>query len=376
MEKRERLKMGPAILIDKSTLQSLSEKEVFYLQQYYHIVYCPTLFYEILGDLTKHKDLEASKKEVLKVSCKIYGGDSCFTTDFRTVLVANLLGHKVEMDDGRPLLPGGREVIDGDGKKGMFFDEQPEYDALRKWTNGEFSKAEKLHSKNWRSSLKEIDLSIAQINSEHLKHVKNFDDLWKYTATILETNDEQWSFLQFLLKHYSQDLQTRNQICERWLKCGMPNIKEFAPYAYYCLSAYWTLYFGVAKGLVGARPSNIIDLEYILYMPFCKFFTSTDKFLRDFSQTFLTEGQDFIWGNDLKDDLKSFCKYWEAKGDKARFSYQEQYGSYPPDIPNSLTCEIWKRWAGERKKQRKMTPEEEQKLLQKLKPILDRSKKE
>ena len=366
--------MGPAILIDKSTFQSLSKQEVFYLQSYYIVVYCPTLFYEILGDLTKYKDLEASKREVGIVSYKIYGGSSCFTTDVRTLLIGELMGHKVGMD-GRPVLSGGHEVIDDEGKKGVFFDESPEYEALRRWTAGEFSEAEKLHSENWRNSIKQIDLNIAKYNSKYMeKRINDFNELQEYTSVVLEEHDSQLDFLQFLLNQVSQDSKTRNQVCERWLKSGMPNIKEFAPYAYHYLSAYMRFYIGIAKDLIGTRSSNIIDLEYILYLPFCKVFTSTDKFLRDFSQNFLTTDQVFIWGDDLKDDLKSFCNYWDKKGDKARFSYQKQYGHYPPEISNSLTCEIWKNWAGERKKQQEMAPEEKEQIQKKINSILDQIK--
>lgn len=366
--------MGPAILIDKSTFQSLSKQEVFYLQSYYHVVYCPTLFYEILGDLTKRECFEASKREVGIVSYKINGASTCFTTDFRTLLIGELLGHKIEAD-GRPILSRGKEVIDDEGKKGMFFDEQSEYEALRRWTAGEFSEAEKLHSENWRNSIKQIDLNIAKYNAKYMKkEINDFNELHEYTSVVLEDSDSQLDFLQFLLSQVSQDSKTRNQVCERWLKSGMPNIKEFAPFAYYCLSAYMRFYIGIAKDLIGTRSSNIIDLEYILYMPFCKVFTSTDKFLRDFSQNFLTEGQAFIWGNDLKDDLKTFCNYWKEKGDQERFAYQNQYGSYPPEIPGSLTCEIWKNWAGERKIQQKMSPEENEQLKKKINSILKQIK--
>ena len=121
--------------------------------------------------------------------------------------------------------------------------------------------------------------------------------------SVIEQQDYQNDFLRFLLNRTGVDQKVRDQVFGRWLKKGMPKIKDFAPYAYYCLTVYLSFYIGIAKNLIGTKPSNIIDLEYVLYMPFCKVFASTDKFHRDFSQIFLADGQDFVWGNDLKDDL-------------------------------------------------------------------------
>lgn len=370
--------MGPAILIDKSTFQSLSEKEVFYLQNYYYVVYCPTLFYEILSDLKKYEDEEASKKEIIKVSYKINAFSTCFTADLRELLIGNLLGHKVAMD-GRPVLSGGKEVIDGEGKRGVYFDEQPEYVALRRWMEGNFSKAEEMWASDWRNSIGDIDLDIAKINAKYMKKLEDIGELRQYTSSVIEQQDYQNDFLRFLLNRTGLDQKVRDQVFDRWLKKGMPKVKDFAPYAYYCLTVYLSFYIGIAKNLIGTKPSNFIDLEYVLYMPFCKVFASTDKFHRDFSPIFLADGQDFVWGNDLKNDLKSFCEYWEKRGDQERRNYEKKYGDYPPEIPKSLTCGIWRKHFGARDKrfgEIELTPEREEQILKKIKPIIDHLKNE
>jgi hypothetical protein len=367
--------MGPAILVDKSTFQSLSKKEVFFLQQYYHVVYCSTLFYETLADLAKCSDIEAGKKEVSKISYKINGMDTCFTTEFRELLTAELFGYEIKMD-GRPILSRGKDIVDEEGNRGVFFDEPPEYEALRKWTEGEYSEAEKQIAENWRNSTKNITLDKAKNQSDSFKKIKNMDELKKFTTEILENPEIQLDLLQLTLKGitFSQDI--RDKVCKRWLDCGMPLMKNYAPYAYYYLLVNLTFYFGVSRNLLSDRLTNIVDLEYVCYLPFCKVFTSSDKFLRGFSKPFLTEGQTFIWGEDLKSDLKAFCDYWEEKGNDERFRYQQDYGNYPPDIPGSLTCSIWQKWARTgRRKQEKMTPEREKEIMKKLKPIMDQIKK-
>jgi uncharacterized protein YaaR (DUF327 family) len=367
--------MGPAILVDKSTFQSLSKKEVFYLQQYYHVVYCSTLFYETLADLAKCSNIEEGKKEVSKISYKINGMDTCFTTEFRELLTAELFGYEINMD-GRPILSRGKDIVDNEGNRGVFFEESPEYEALRKWTEGKYSEAEKQLAENWRNSTKKITLDKAKNQSDSFKKIKNIDELKKFTTKVLENPEFQLDLLQLILKGitFSQDI--RNEVCKRWLDCEMPLIKNYAPYAYYYLLVNLTFYFGVSRNLLSDRSTNIIDLEYVYYLPFCKVFTSSDKFLRDFSQLFLTKEQIFIWGEDLKSDLKAFCDYWEEKGNDERFRYQQDYGNYPPDIPSSLTCSIWQKWVRTgRRKQEKLTPEREKEIMKKLKPIMDQIKK-
>lgn len=368
--------MGPAILIDKSAFQSFSEKEVFYLQSYYHVVYCPTLFFEILADLRKCEDEEASKEEIRKVSYKINAHSTCFTADLRNLLINDLLGYHLAMD-GRPVLAGGKEVVDGKGKRAMYFDEQSEYVALRRWTAGEFSEAEGMWAKNWRSSIGDVDLDIAKINAKYMQQLSDITELRQYTSNVIEQQEYQDDFLRLLLNRVGLDQKIRDRVFDRWMKHGMPKIKDFAPYAYYCLTVYLSFYNGIAKNLIGTKSTNLIDLEYILYMPFCRVFASTDKFHRDFSPLFLEEDRDFVWGNDLKNDLKSFCEYWEERGDSKRMDYKKEYGDYPPEIPGSLTCELWRKHFGERSKrfgQIEVTPEREAEILKMVKLIIDKFK--
>ncbi len=47
--------MGPNLLIDKSALQSLSQKELYKLTHHFNLVTCSVLLIEILGDLKKNQ---------------------------------------------------------------------------------------------------------------------------------------------------------------------------------------------------------------------------------------------------------------------------------------------------------------------------------
>ena len=125
--------MGPQLLLDKSSLQSLSYDEILCLSKIYYMVCAPVLFVEILGDLKIHlEDEERSMEIVAYIASKIQSGSSIFTAHYKTLMVANLLGTTIETA-GRPVRVGGHDVVDSNGKNGVFFGEEPEREALRRW---------------------------------------------------------------------------------------------------------------------------------------------------------------------------------------------------------------------------------------------------
>lgn len=371
--------MGPQILLDKSTLQSLSEKETFSLGNHYWIVYSPILFIEILGDYKKFKnDIDKSKKEVAKIAYKINGFESSFTANYRLLLHDDLLGHKVPME-GRPVALGGKEVIDGEGKRGVYFDEDPEHKALRRWTEGKFSEAEEILSDSWRKSTKGIDLDIWRNRHKDFPKASSLEDLKKRASELLDNPRTQYENLQWLFEEVSFDDRLKTPIFNRWIDKGMPSLKLFSPYAYYCLHVLITFYLAIANGFIGTKSTNRIDLEYVFYFPFCKVFASTDKVLRQFSPLFLGNDQDFVWGDDLKKDLCQISQYWENLGDDEKKNYRKKYGDYPPDNPDSITNQLWIKHMRPRDEyggDEESTPEQAQEILKKFRPLLEQIKQQ
>ena len=362
------------LLIDKSTLQSLSQDEVNIMATHYWVVYAPTLFVEILGDLKKISgDVEASKKEIRKTAPKISGFQSTFSANFRFLLYANLLGNTVE-SDYRPIMLGGETVVAKDGSKGIFFDEQPEYKALRRWTEGIFTEAEELLSDSWRKSTKAIDLELWRKHHKSFSPIRSLSELPAIVESIISNQHYQLENLRWLLSEVSFEENKKTEIFNYWLQHGMPPIKVLAPYAYYCLKVFTSFYLAAANGLIGTRPTNRVDLEYILYFPFCKVFASTDKFLKTFAPLFLGENQEFIWGETLKEDLKKINEYWNYLSDEEKKSYRQKYGDYPPEIANSITSALWEKMCYHREEavgNPEITPEREKEIMDRMRPMLE-----
>lgn len=368
--------MGPQLVIDKSTLQSLSDNEVMQLNIHYFVVNAPTLFMEILGDLKKFSNSEKSKREVKKLAKKISGKGGCFTANYRILLYNELMGYPIDMGY-RPIL-GGQQVVTKDGEKGIFVDEEPEHKALRRWLVGKFSEAEEILSDSWRLSTRALDLEswlkVIQYN-QSIPKLHNYNELLSKTVDLISKPSLQLQSIQLLLFEADFSQKNRNNIFNRWLKKEMPSLKDFAPYAFYCLKVFVAFYLGIANRLIGTKATNRIDLEYLLYLPFCRVFSSTDKFLRDFGPCFLDNNQDFIWGNELKDDLQRISQHWESLTDEQKSKYRSEYGTYPFQLDDSITYKLWMKHWGPPQKKTPLTPEREKEIMKKIKPYMDSVKR-
>jgi hypothetical protein len=365
--------MGPQLILDKSSLQSLSYDETWCVGRHYYLVYAPILFIEILGDLKKHSDdLERSKKLVATVADKIQPGDSVFSTHFRTLLWGNLLGNPIEMG-GRPVLIGGHDIVDSTGRKGVFFDEEPEREALRRWTAGEFLEAEHFLAARWRDSTRAFDLDRWRKANASAPKAQSLAEVRETAVELCRAPDRQLENLRFLLFEAGMPEAEANRIFGAWLSMGMPTIESYAPYAFYCLVVYMTFYLGLANHLIGSRTTNRVDLEYVLYLPFCRVFVSTDKFHRDFVPHFTKPDQDFFAGEDFKRDITRINDYWNSLSQDQRSKYRMQYGSHPPDWKDSVTNKVWIKHMCPRSEYKplKMTPEVERRLMDHLRPMMD-----
>src|SRR5712691_8242197 len=93
--------MAPALLLDKSGVQSLPRKLLPTLSRYYPLVVPPVLVMEILGDLFKPRQGGVEWMRIL--SEKIGWTEFFVNIDHRELRVASLCGKPVVMD-GRPVV--------------------------------------------------------------------------------------------------------------------------------------------------------------------------------------------------------------------------------------------------------------------------------
>lgn len=333
--------MGPTIICDKSSLQSLSKEELSVLRRYYSLNLPPILLIEILGDLRKHSNAADSQKEVEMLANKVLPACSTVNADFRFMIRGELAGHRVEMT-GVPVLSGARQISNAEGKKGFIFEESAEHKALLRWQVGDFVGAEVLLAEAWRASTQAIDLEGMQkrlrdaysgkVNLRTLAETGHFVDELLRTVPAKQ-----------LLAWFLQDagITLRENEFGRVTALddtpiGSPS--SSLPYTAYCLRTALIFHFGLAFGLVSTRATNRLDLEYFYYAPFCHVFSSTDKFHRKMAAVIVQDGI-FVSGDALKADLANLAKVQSAPEAEGSDPNAQHYG--PPPNESSPTYQAW-----------------------------------
>lgn len=355
--------MGPIIILDKSSLQSLSSREIACLHKYYMINVTDVLTMEILADLKKDVSKDNDIEAVRTLANKILNMDTAINAHYLHMLNNSIRGYEPVLD-GRPNKPGGRQVIDRNGRKGVIFEESEEEAALNRWRVGQFKSAEKVLAERWRLAIRNIDLDSLVRIGEGMK--ATFNDLREILAAIDAMFDDPSSQAMLILQLGEEFRLSDEQKIMAMSRVGKEStgnlLKHVAPYAAYCLRVNMLFKIGVMRKLIGTRPTNRIDLQYLYYLPFCYIFTSNDKFHERLAPLLLRSYQVFSSGRVLKDDLRILAEREEDE------NVSRSLG--PPAIEGSLTVSLWKKHMKygrsdneERVTSRTISPRNEHKLV-------------
>lgn len=376
--------MGPIILLDKSALQMLNTEETLFLYKHYYVVIAPIIILEILADLKKIDPTGAlSQADVIRLARRLHPSDSKINLHFHDLCIGDLLGYAAEMTE-RPIIDAGTPFTAADGTQGIHFEEQPERKIIRDWQDGNFNQMEEDFSREWREAIEAINLE--QPSNEYrrlikerlgkLPPVKNLNALKLHILSALRDPKYTKSHLQTFISQLQISDEISKRIFERWEQMGQPLFEKFAPYAFYCYSIRMLFDTGMAFNLIGTRKTNVIDLQYLFYLPFCMVFTSNDNLHKNLTTPLLNEKQTFVDAGELKKDLARISARWNALTQGEKKADAKEYGCYPPPKPTSITHQLWvkymKPWKpGSGNLAIDMTPEEHKRvvdLIRRLQP--------
>ena len=340
--------MGPNILLDKSTLQALSKKELILLNKLYQVIIPPILPTEILADLKKNTvGNTLNEAEVIQIANKLIQKDNVVNVDYHQILISSLMGND-SSKSRRPIPCGGKKVVDKDGKVGIRFNETQEIRAIRQWQQGNFSEAEKILAEQWRRYTTDIDLESYKKMFAAAKILypicNDFPDLIRISEKLINQPEIQVEYLKNIIEELQIDQNLASQIFYRWESEGFNLIKDFAPYFYYVTKVETAFRLGLVYGLVTPRSTNLIDEQYLHYLPFCNAFSSRDNFHKTFGKIFLESDQTFIDGDDLKIDLKEIVDQLENEDKELNLDWSTSFSVEPPNNPDSLTYKMWKKY--------------------------------
>ncbi len=339
--------MGPILIFDKSTLQSLNPDEAVWLDNFFMTNITPPFYMETLADLEKEVRRGKTPEQVVgEIAYKTPDMHSYPNMHHLSLIWGELTGKgSVEMR-GFPVLGGGRPVM-LEGRKGVVYKQSPEAEAFGRWQERKFLEVERTHAKKWRRELQAADL---RANSE------NFREIWKQAGrprTLADIKDladrlidgpDQYAVLRMGLAFTTIDTDWIQDVVARWDNLRRPPIREFAPYFTHVLTVNLFFNLGVVAELIGSeRKSNTVDISYLYYLPFCMVFTSKDNLHLRTAPYFLRSHQSFVNGRDLKADLGRIDEYFAAFPEDQKERGLFAFAKYPPNDDSYLVTRLWEK---------------------------------
>ncbi len=368
--------MGPITLFDKSFLQSLSLDEAVWFDAFFIPVICPIFYVETLANLAKVQTNRTADKEVRIIAEKtpeLFGSPCLFHKRLATM---SLLGYDVPMD-GRIPRPEERYVTDG-VQTSVVYDESPEMKAFRSWQDQQFREVERSFATVWRKVLKEADLNKISEGLRRLgmdgKSCTSHEQAKLMAQAVVDSYSNSSDQLEMAVQFFDIEPKNYTTLLERWRAFGQPALSAFAPYAAYVLTVEIFFHISIAANLISAeRPSNLTDIAYLFYLPFCMMFVSNDKLHRRTAKLFLRPDQKFVWGSDLKADLKKLNTHYLTLPKKERDQGVMQIARHPPIEGEYLTTTLWRKWmsAAAFSERDHSEPMESGKLLERLRSLTE-----
>ena len=338
--------MGPITVFDKSFLQSLSLDESVWFDQYFTTVITPLFFIETLADLEKQaREGRTPEDEVGGIASKTPELSGSPTMFHVTLCNGELRGYPVPMT-GRPVLGGAKRAVVG-AKRGMVIELSPEAQALERWRRREFMEVERGHAKAWREMLAapvaNAGNDFLSQGFESVKACKSLPEVLKLARSITDGQVSPYERMKFVFEVVPVQ-RDRDRIYAYYKAVGAPPFRTFAPYTAHVLDVEIFCRLAMKKGLISAeRPSNRVDVSYLNYLPFCKVFVSGDRLHRATVPLFIDSTQDFVWGPDLKADLKRINELHASVPDEVREKGIFAFAPRPPYDGDFLTSRLWDR---------------------------------
>ncbi len=338
--------MGPITLFDKSFIQSLSIDSSVWFDRFFLTNICPVFYAETLANL--NKDWGGNKSPEIETSTKLaakfpdMNGFPCL--HHFDLLINNLLGHKVPTTGQIPSHGRPAKALN---TSGIVHDKLPEADDFLRWASREFSEADHEFAVEWYKNISNLDLDTitngfksAGINQEICPTLQ---EAKKFAENLVNRPNKSADCIETELDFLGVPSDLRQRILDRWISEGRQVLSIFAPYAAYMLTVENFFYIARAAGLIPLTTSSWMDLCYLYYLPFCMVFVSTDKLHKRCAPLFMREDQQFIWGEDLKNDLISLNKHYCNLPDEVKAKGMSFFARKPPKEPQFLVAEIWDR---------------------------------
>lgn len=342
--------MSLNLILDKSSFQQLNRDEHAECSRHFIDNVTPVLLREILGDLSKEaKPGTTSMDVVSSLARKFLGSGGPINHHYSVMCVGELNGNKVPIGHGQILPDNMLLVEEPDGSPAYLLQDGPGNRAVMRWAQRDFLDGEHLRAKRLRDTAQafSIDSMHARLRKRHviLPRPKNLQELPAAVERVLAEPGLQSVWLSWALEELALPFNVAADVRAYWQSRGGPRLTVFAPYVAHCVRAFLLLLVGTLQGILTARPTNRVDLEYLLYLPFCEVFVSDDRFHRQLAPGLLSDYQSFVEHREFRADLQQRRAARMALEPAAAARRAFAFGSYPWPVKGSVLTALWlKRW--------------------------------
>lgn len=340
--------MGPTIILDKSAFQALSYREHFQLDLHFMENVTPILGMELLGDLAASgRGTRSAYEFVAELASKFHGSGTSSNVDFWSACRSSLLGASIAMD-GR-IAPENMTVVPAEGGgHGALIQPSALNEAIMRWSAGKFDEFELELATHWRRVTKAVDQDafVRQLEQHYviLPLADSGAELVRKADYLLGKSGLQDVWLEWMIAQLGLGRSDERAVRFRWRVGRRAGFSAFAPYAAHCLRVHFLLLVFTHNGLISWNPTNLLDIQYLYYAPFCQVFSSNDALHSVLSPHVLRPDQLFISGDSLKSDLRRLADRLDSLGEVERVGESFALGSYPPPAKGSVVSEAWERY--------------------------------
>ncbi|MEN7536119.1 hypothetical protein [Aurantiacibacter flavus] len=335
---------------------------------------------EVIGDLAKRAKRGTPESMVAALAAKTSSLGSLPNVLHTELIDQEILGNPVEMR-GVPIVGGAQTVTTSTGEKGVFFDESPEEKALRRWQEGAFDEDEHAHASVYRKNAKSIDLqafirATKAVRPKGEMLASSLSELLGVVDLFLDDPGSQYRTLSTALDMFDQPESSKRHVKKHWAAYGRPPIRYFLPYTYHCMRVFKLFGLGVGLGLISQRPTNVIDLQYLYYLPFCMVFTSADNLHHDLAPLFLKDEQWYVKSDDMQAALRELVAYYADHRAELKATGMMGFGRYPPlsqeTVIHQIYDDLMPRWRKDALvPKKKISAEESDRIMKELRPIME-----
>jgi hypothetical protein len=352
--------MAPTIILDKSSLQQLSADQVAEAHRYFYAVIPPILLQEILCDLSLDVNGPHDPTSIVPaLARKVPTTHAGALPEFRTLCYNDLLQGGVPIDHRGPVVDKAQMVH---GPEGAYAVMHAEFSAVMRWRRGEYNDTDLQFADDLRKRGRASDFEAAKKTLPKLLFTaRTLEELLSQIDKLLDEPIAQSEFLQWLLGYIGFDQPSCSKIFARWEQTNNKPLNQFAPYAAHCLRVHTLFFLGMGKNFVGTKPTNIIDIEYLCYLPFANVFCSGDKVQLHLAPLLKANDQSFVPRDRLRDSLEEIAAARKLEKDAV-------------PSKDSVITELWQRHCNRpppSETSRTLSGEESERIGEKVKPIAE-----